>query len=66
MIVPEEVLEMLESKYFTKGGRLPLVTDKDFNLFSEHVAHTIGKKEPWHCNTWKRIFRRLKKKDGSL
>lgn len=65
MIVPEEVLEMLETKYFINGGRLPLVTDIDYNLFSEHIANSIGKDTPLHCNTWKRVFRHLKDKDGS-
>lgn len=64
MIVPEKVLEMLMLKYFNDGGKKVLTTDKDYVDFSCKVAK-VTKQTEFHCNTWKRVFRHLKRKDGS-
>ena len=66
MIVPEKVLEMLMLKYSSYGGKKVLVTDDDYNTFSHKVAEVTNQGQPFHCNTWKHVFRHLKKKDGSL
>ena len=65
MIVPEKVLEMLMLKYSSNGGKKVLVTDNDYNTFSYNVAEITNQKQPFHCNTWKRVFRQLTTKDGS-
>ena len=65
MIVPEKVLEMLMLKYSSYGGKKVLITDNDYNTFSYKVAEITNKKPPFHCNTWKRVFRHLTDKDGS-
>ena len=67
MIVPEKVLEMLMTKYFNRGGgKKKLVTDKDYDSFSEDVKEVTNQEQAFHINTWKHVFRHLKKKDGSL
>lgn len=60
MIVPEKVLEILMIKYFREGGRKKLITDSDYNDFSEAVASKTNT-VPASCNTWKRVFRHLTK-----
>lgn len=65
MIVPDKVLEMLMLKYFNDGGKKVLITDKDYDDFSGHVANITNQHPAFHCNTWKHVFRHLKKKDGS-
>ena len=65
MIVPEKVLEMLMLKYSSYGGKKVLVTDDDYNTFSYKVAEVTNHGKPFHCNTWKRVFRHLTDKDGS-
>lgn len=65
MIVPEKVLEMLMLKYFNDGGKKILITDKDYDDFSGHVANITNQNPAFHCNTWKRVFRHLTKDDGS-
>lgn len=66
MVVPEKVLEMLMAKYFNRGGKKKLVTDKDYDSFSEDVKEVTNQGQAFNINTWKRVFRQLKKKDGSL
>lgn len=63
MIVDEKVLEILKINYHLKGGKKVLITDRDYNAFSEEVAKNTGTTAK-NCNTWKRVFRHLKKKDG--
>lgn len=64
MIVPEKVLELLLINYHLTGGKKVLTTDKDYNDFSIKVADKTAT-NPLHCNTWKRVFRHLRKKDNS-
>lgn len=64
MIVDEKVLEILKINYHLKGGKKDLRTDHDYNTFSEEVAKNTGT-TALNCNTWKRVFRHLRKKDGS-
>ena len=63
--IREKVLEMLMLKYFNNGGIKVLITDKDYMHFSDNVAKVTNQNPAFNINTWKRVFCRLKKKDGS-
>lgn len=63
--IREKVLEMLMLKYFNNGGIKILITDKDYMYFSDNVAKVTNQNPAFNINTWKRVFCRLKKKDGS-
>ena len=63
--IREKVLEMLMLKYFNNGGIKVLTTDKDYMYFSDNVAKVTNQNPAFNINTWKRVFCRLKKKDGS-
>ena len=63
--IREKVLEILMLKYFNNGGIKVLITDKDYMHFSDNVAKVTNQNPAFNINTWKRVFCRLKKKDGS-
>lgn len=63
MVIPKEILEIIKAKCFTQEVR-ELVTDKDYEKFSQIVATETGTK-PMGVNTWKRIFGHLTKQDNS-
>ena len=63
--IPDKVLELLRHSYFKQSKNKELITDKDYNNFSEDVANVTGHGNPLHCNTWKRVFRHLTKPDGT-
>jgi hypothetical protein len=63
--IREKVLEILMLKYFNNGGIKVLITDKDYMHFSDNVAKVTNQNPAFNINTWKRVFCRLKKDDGS-
>lgn len=64
MIIPDPIIEIIKAKSFTETSLKTFVSDKDFLILSESVA-TVTKTTPFHINTWKRIFGKILKKDGS-
>lgn len=64
MIIPDHIIEIIKAKNFTETSLKNFVSDKDFLKLSENVA-TVTRTTQFHINTWKRIFGKIQKKDGT-
>ena len=64
MIVPDKIIEIIKAKSFVETGIREIVSDKEYEDLRDCVARKTGT-APIGINTWKRIFGRLLKPDGT-